>query len=165
MNPEYEVRTVLDLPIEELGLSERIVKLLHDAEMNVVGDLVRHDADQLSEVWGINDTYLMEIVDRLGDFGARLSPHGIPVTEEQKNGKEEDRTPLEYSLEDLNLSIRTYGCLKRAGLDTVEEILRHSGEQLLEVRNFNQKCLNELVETLGWLGLELPEYGMSVYPE
>lgn len=46
-------------------------------------------------------------------------------------------------LDELELSVRTYNCLKRAGIDTVEQLRKMSDEQLMRVKNLNQKCMNE----------------------
>lgn len=160
MNSEYEVKSILDLPVEELELSERITKLLKDAEINTIGQLAEYDAEHLTDIWGINLTYYRQIVEKLISFGICLPENGKLATEAQKAGKEQDISPLDYPIEDLNLSIRPQECLRRAGIKTIGEILEHSDVQLLEIRNFNVKCLWEVEIALDLLGLELPEHGI-----
>jgi len=59
----------------------------------------------------------------------------------------------EMPIEDLNLSVRAYNCLKRAGITKVGQILEMSADDLLGVRNFGQKSLDELRERLAAHGL------------
>src|SRR5207237_6748251 len=59
----------------------------------------------------------------------------------------------EMPIEDLNLSVRAYNCLKRAGITKVGQILEMSEDDLLGVRNFGRKSLDELRERLAAHGL------------
>jgi hypothetical protein len=52
------------------------------------------------------------------------------------------------NIDELELTVRTYNCLKRAGIDTIEKLQVSSEEELLQVKNLNQKCINEIKETL-----------------
>jgi DNA-directed RNA polymerase subunit alpha len=65
-------------------------------------------------------------------------------------------------IEDLNLSVRAYNCLKRSGLMTVGQVLEKSEDELLSLRNFGRKSYDELRDKLVELGLLAPsEDGMS----
>lgn len=72
---------------------------------------------------------------------------------------EEDETEkvLETTVEELDLSVRSYNCLKRAGIDTVEQLVDYTESQLLKVRNLGRKSLVEIKEKVSDLGLELKE--------
>ena len=80
------------------------------------------------------------------------------VTVEVEPEVEESRIPdriAEASIEDLDLSVRAFNCLKRAGISTVGEIiekLERDEEELLAIRNFGQKSLDELKDNLGAKG-------------
>lgn len=52
-------------------------------------------------------------------------------------------------IEELQLSVRTYHCLKRAGIDTVEQLSRMTDEELMKLRNFGIGCLNEVRAKIG----------------
>lgn len=52
-------------------------------------------------------------------------------------------------IEDLKLSVRVYNCLKRAGIDTVEQLSRMPDEELMKLRNFGIGCLNEVRAKIG----------------
>ncbi len=73
--------------------------------------------------------------------------------------KEEDKKEkvLEMVVEELDLSVRSYNCLKRAGIDTVEGLTQRTPEDLMKVRNLGKKSLEEIQGKLAELGLSLKE--------
>lgn len=62
---------------------------------------------------------------------------------------------LEMSIEDLDLSVRSYNCLKRANIHTVDDLTRRTEDDMLKVRNLGKKSLEEVVKKLEDLGLSL----------
>lgn len=62
---------------------------------------------------------------------------------------------LEMSIDELELSVRSYNCLKRAGINTVEELCNRTPEDMMKVRNLGRKSLEEVLAKLKELGLEL----------
>ncbi len=73
--------------------------------------------------------------------------------------KEEDKKEkmLEMTIEELDLSVRSYNCLKRANINTVEELTQKTEEDMMKVRNLGKKSLEEVVTKLANLGLSLRE--------
>ena len=71
--------------------------------------------------------------------------------------KEEDKKDkvLEMTIEELDLSVRSYNCLKRAGINTVEELNNKTEEDMMKVRNLGKKSLEEVQHKLKELGLGL----------
>ena len=71
--------------------------------------------------------------------------------------KEEDKKEkvLEMTVEELDLSVRSYNCLKRAGINTVEELTEKTEEDMMKVRNLGKKSLEEVQKKLAELGLGL----------
>ncbi|MDI6906932.1 MAG: DNA-directed RNA polymerase subunit alpha [Thermoanaerobacterales bacterium] len=71
--------------------------------------------------------------------------------------KEEEKKNklLEMPIEELDLSVRSYNCLKRAGINTVEELIQRNEEEMMKVRNLGKKSLEEVVRKLNDLGLAL----------
>jgi len=68
--------------------------------------------------------------------------------------KEEDlERILEMTIEELDLSVRSYNCLKRAGINTVAELVRKPEEEMMKVRNLGKKSLEEVEQKLKELGL------------
>ena len=62
---------------------------------------------------------------------------------------------LEMNIDELELSVRSYNCLKRAGINTVEELTNKTSEDMMKVRNLGRKSLDEVLAKLKELGLEL----------
>ena len=76
---------------------------------------------------------------------------------EVMNDKEPDTTKkvLEMNIDELELSVRSYNCLKRAGINTVEELCNKTSEDMMKVRNLGRKSLDEVLAKLKELGLSL----------
>ena len=62
---------------------------------------------------------------------------------------------MEMTIEDLDLSVRAYNCLKRAGINTVAELVQRNQEDMMKVRNLGKKSLEEVEQKLQALGLGL----------
>ena len=62
---------------------------------------------------------------------------------------------LEMTIEDLDLSVRSFNCLKRAGINTVGDLKNKSMEDMMKVRNLGRKSLEEVLGKLKELGLQL----------
>ena len=74
------------------------------------------------------------------------------MIEKEDNEKEK---VLEMNIDELELSVRSYNCLKRAGINTVEELCNKTSEDMMKVRNLGRKSLEEVLAKLKELGLQL----------
>ena len=88
----------------------------------------------------------------------------VDLSEEGKNTeviveKEESKKEkvLEMTIEELDLSVRSYNCLKRASINTVEDLIDKTEEDMMKVRNLGRKSLEEVIHKLNELGLALKE--------
>ncbi|HXF37602.1 MAG TPA: DNA-directed RNA polymerase subunit alpha [Actinomycetota bacterium] len=70
---------------------------------------------------------------------------------------EDEEVPSDYQItvEELNLSVRSYNCLKREGINTVGDLVQKSEAELMDIRNFGQKSIDEVKQKLAELGLSL----------
>ena len=68
---------------------------------------------------------------------------------------DEKEKALEMNIDELELSVRSYNCLKRAGINTVEELTNKTSEDMMKVRNLGRKSLEEVLAKLSELGLSL----------
>lgn len=66
---------------------------------------------------------------------------------------------LQLPIEDMDLSVRSYNCLKREGVSTVGELVQKTEQDLLDIRNFGQKSIEEVKQKLAEMGLSLADYG------
>ena len=85
------------------------------------------------------------------DLSEEIGNQDIMV-EKDDDGKEK---VLEMTIEELDLSVRSFNCLKRAGINTVEDLISKSEEDMMKVRNLGRKSLDEVVAKLQSLGFSL----------
>ena len=74
------------------------------------------------------------------------------MVEKDDKGKEKI---LEMTIEELDLSVRSFNCLKRAGINTVNDLIEKSEEEMMKVRNLGKKSYDEVKEKLRSLGYDL----------
>lgn len=92
--------------------------------------------------------------DHLRLFVGLTDTVGNVETMVEKEEEEKDKV-LDMTIEELDLSVRSYNCLKRAGINTVAELIMKSEEDMMKVRNLGKKSLEEVDEKLNALGLGL----------
>ena len=73
----------------------------------------------------------------------------------RESGSEVQNKGQQMMIEDLDLSVRSYNCLKRAGINTVAELVQRNQEDMMKVRNLGKKSLEEVEQKLVALGLAL----------
>ena len=132
--------TVEDTRVEQMTDRDRLIL---DVETN--GAVTPREA--LASAGGT----LLELVSLFGDLAEASS---VTVRE-----AEDTSAPSDYAItvEELNLSVRSYNCLKREGIDTVGELVQKSEAELMDIRNFGQKSIDEVKAKLEELGLGLRE--------
>ena len=72
---------------------------------------------------------------------------GVEIMVEKEEDKKEKI--LEMTIEELDLSVRSYNCLKRAGINTVDELVQRNEEEMMKVRNLGRKSLEEVQQQAG----------------
>jgi len=128
-----------------------------------VGD--RTDFDKLTlEVW-TNGT--IDARDAVG-LGARIlvdhfklftdlsEAAGAATTVVEKAEAQRDKM-LEMTIEELDLSVRSFNCLKRANINTVEDLISKTQDEMMKVRNLGRKSLEEVINKLEMMGLSLAD--------
>lgn len=93
------------------------------------------------------------LTEQLSLFTA-LTEQSVSISTKEPEEKNNDKV-LEMTIEDLDLSVRAYNCLKRAGINTVQELTLMRPEDLMKVRNLGKKSMEEVVQKLQALGLSL----------
>ena len=121
-----------------------------------------NDYDRLTlEVW-TNGTLKPEeavsgaasiLTEHLASF-VRLTDTVLPVSMVQPEDNTKEKV-LEMTIEELELSVRAYNCLKRAGINSVAELVQRNQEDMMKVRNLGRKSLEEVEQKLQELGLAL----------
>ena len=149
------------IPID--SLYSPITRVNFQVENTRVGQVTDYDKLTL-EVWTDGSVTPEEAV----SLGAKiLTEHLLLFVGLNEQGKDTDimvekedtssDKTLEMPIEELDLSVRSYNCLKRAGINTVGELCSRTEEEMMKVRNLGRKSLEEVVEKLGALGLSLRE--------
>lgn len=138
-----------------------ISRVTYQVENTRVGQVTNFDKLTL-DVWTDGSIRPEEAV----SLGAKIYMEHLNIfvglTDEAQNAeimveKEEDQKEkvLEMTIEELDLSVRSYNCLKRAGINTVQELAQKSEEDMMKVRNLGRKSLEEVKYKLNDLGLGL----------
>ena len=138
-----------------------VVKVNYTVDNARVGDVT--DYDKLSlEVW-TNGTIAAK--DAVSLAAKILNEHlnlFIDLSDEAGNteimiekGEDNKTQILEMTVEELDLSVRSFNCLKRANIHKVEDLISKSEEEMMRVRNLGRKSLDEVIAKLNSLGLSL----------
>ena len=91
--------------------------------------------------------HLALFVELTGDISS------VEIMDEKDDSRKEK--VLEMTIEELDLTVRSYNCLKRAGINTVDELVQRSEDEMMKVRNLGRKSLDEVIAKLQALGLYL----------
>ena len=149
------------LPIDSIYTP--VKKVNYQVENTRVGQMV--DFDKLIiEVWTDGSLKAYEALSLAAKVMTGHLELFIDLSETAKNTqvmveKEESKKEkvLEMSIEELELSVRSFNCLKRAGIATVEDLTNKTGSDMMKVRNLGKKSLDEVVAKLHALGLDFAE--------
>ncbi len=138
-----------------------VVKVNYTVDNTRVGD--KTDFDKLTlEVWTNGTISAKEAVsvsakiltEHLNLF-VELSDVGMGASVIVEPASKEIDTVLHMTIEELDLSVRSFNCLKRAGINTVEDLTAKTEEDMMKVRNLGRKSLEEVINKLQTLGLAL----------
>ena len=94
------------------------------------------------------------LVDHFTLFTDLSETMGSKATVVEKAEAQRDKV-LEMTIEELDLSVRSFNCLKRANINTVEDLISKTEEEMMKVRNLGRKSLEEVINKLAMMGLSL----------
>lgn len=95
---------------------------------------------------------LIERLQLFAELSDEINPQEFMETKEESH---KDKV-LEMTIEDLELSVRSFNCLKRAGINTVGDLVKMSPDDMMKIRNLGKKSYDEVMARLDSLGCELP---------
>ena len=146
------------LPIDSIYTP--VKKVNYQVENTRVGQMVDYDK-LIIEVWTDGSLKAHEALSLAAKVMTGHLELFIDLSEATKNTqimieKEESKKEkvLEMTIEELELSVRSFNCLKRAGISTVEDLINKSENEMMKVRNLGKKSLEEVTEKLHSLGLD-----------
>jgi DNA-directed RNA polymerase subunit alpha len=156
---KYEEQPIGVIPIDSIYTP--ISRVTYQVENTRVGQVTNYDKLTL-DVWTDGSISPEEAVSLAAKIITEHLNIFVGLTDEAKNAeimveKEEDQKEkvLEMTIEELDLSVRSYNCLKRAGLNTVQELAQKTEDDMMKVRNLGRKSLEEVKVKLEELGLSL----------
>ncbi len=155
------------LDIDQLGvipvdsIFTPVVKASYSVDKTRVGQKIDHDSLTI-EVWtngtisakeamSLSAKILTEHLNLFADLSDEDFSGDIMV----ESTTDESTKILEMTIEELDLSVRSFNCLKRAGINTVEDLSNKTEESMMKVRNLGRKSLEEVISKLEQLGLSL----------
>ena len=148
------------LPVDSIYTP--VLKVNYSVENTRVGQIT--DYDKLTiEVWTngvINANEAMSIgarilTEHLNLFVGLSDDVALPKMVEKDEEKTENT--LSMTIEDLDLSVRSFNCLKRAGIHTVEDLVNKTEAEMMKVRNLGRKSFEEVMQKLASLGYKFPK--------
>lgn len=150
----------LNMPVTNFELSVRSRNCLQKMGIQTIGDLTRTSEAELLASKNFGETSLYEIREMLSSRGLSLGQfaHEKKPSEpamDVSHMSPDEQALLERPIADLNLSVRARKCMARLQLNTIGELVRKTGDELLECKNFGVTSLNEVREKLTDLGLKL----------
>ena len=157
------LKQLLEIPVTDFELSVRSRNCLRKMNIRTLGDLTRTTEAALLASKNFGETSLQEIKEMMQSKGLRLGmaleggerAPGDLRAEPIEELSQEEKALLAKPINDLNLSVRARKCMTKLGIQTVGELLVHSGDELMECKNFGVTSLNEVREKLTELGLKL----------
>lgn len=154
-----------NIPIDLLPIDASfmpIKRVSYNVENTRVGDVIDYDKLTL-EIWSNGSidvsSALSQAANLLIEHFMQIAsisgqPAVLPTQHVVEEVEEEAQAPS-ISIEDLELSVRAYNCLKRASINSLPELLKKSEHDLLSIKNFGKKSSDEVIEKLHQVGLEL----------
>ena len=154
----------VNLPVDVIAVDSiytPVLKVNYTVEDTRLGQVT--DYDKLTmEVWTDGTISAKEALSQAANLLGEHLKLFIDLSEEaglaevlvEKDDKGKEKI-LEMTIEDLDLSVRSFNCLKRAGINTVNDLINKSEEEMMKVRNLGKKSFDEVKEKLKSLGYEL----------
>lgn len=138
-----------------------VLKVNYKVENTRVGVITDYDKLTL-DVWtdgtisakeavSLGAKVIIEHLNLFVDLSESMQKTEIMVVKDDEN----KARVLEMTIEELDLSVRSFNCLKRAGINTVEDLTKRTEEDMMKVRNLGRKSLDEVVQKLALLGYDL----------
>ena len=161
---------ILSRSVDKLELTIRSANCLRAEKIHSIGDLIQRTEVELLEVPNFGKKCLAEVKEVLGSLGLTLGMQKEASQHKQSNmlplNQARDTIPSEIknffqtpilsrSVDELELTVRSANCLRAEKIHSIGDLIQRTEVELLEVPNFGKKCLAEVKEVLGSLGLTL----------
>ena len=153
------------LPVDMLPIDASfmpIKRVSYNVESTRVGDVIDYDKLAL-EIWSNGSIDVSNalsqaanlLIEHFMQIAAITGQPTVLTTQQVVEEVEEEEAAPSITIEDLELSVRAYNCLKRASINSLGELLKKSEHDLLNIKNFGKKSSDEVIEKLHQVGLDL----------
>ena len=140
------------LPVDSIYTP--VLKVNYTVENTRVGQITDYDKLTL-EVWTDGTISAKEAVSLAARIMTEHLNLFVTLSQEAMDAEIMVEKDLEMTIEELDLSVRSFNCLKRAGINTVEDLINKSEDEMMKVRNLGRKSLEEVMAKLDSLGFTL----------
>lgn len=139
-------------PIKKVNYTTEKIGVMEDSEIEKLEiEIWTNKAINVKDALSLSSKILVEHLNLFIDMTQSINSMEIMVEkEEDVKGK-----ALEMTIEELDLSVRSYNCLKRAGINTLEQLTEKTEDEMMKVRNLGKKSLEEVTQKLHELGFNL----------
>ena len=163
--PAEKNKQILNLGVDVIAVDSiysPVLKVNYKVEDTRLGQVTDYDKLTL-EVWTDGTVFAKEAISQAANLLNEhlklfidLSDDAGSITEIMAEKDEKGREKvLEMTIEELDLSVRSFNCLKRAGINTVDDLINKSEEEMMKVRNLGKKSFDEVKDKLRSLGFDL----------
>lgn len=157
-------KQMINSPIDVIAVDSiytPVLKVNYQVEDTRLGQVTDYDKLTL-EVWTDGTISAKEAISQAANLLNEHLKLFVDLSDEssitevlvEKNEKGKEKI-LEMTIEELDLSVRSFNCLKRAGINTVDDLINKSEEEMMKVRNLGKKSFDEVREKLQSLGFDL----------
>ena len=157
-------KQMINSPIDVIAVDSiytPVLKVNYQVEDTRLGQVTDYDKLTL-EVWTDGTISAKEAISQAANLLNEHLKLFVDLSDEssitevlvEKNEKGKEKI-LEMTIEELDLSVRSFNCLKRAGINTVDDLINKSEEEMMKVRNLGKKSLEEVISKLESLGFNL----------
>lgn len=157
-------KQIMNSPIDVIAVDSiytPVLKVNYQVEDTRLGQVTDYDK-LILEVWTDGTISAKEAISQAANLLNEHLKLFVDLSEEasiaevlvEKDDKGKEKI-LEMTIEELDLSVRSFNCLKRAGINTVDDLINKSEEEMLKVRNLGKKSFDEVREKLQSLGFDL----------
>jgi len=164
VSAERNKQQIADMPLDVIAVDSiytPVLKVNYTVENTRLGQVT--DYDKLTmEVWTDGTISAKEALSQAANLLNEHLKLFVDLSDEacitevlvEKDDKGKEKI-LEMTIEELDLSVRSFNCLKRAGINTVDDLINKSEEEMMKVRNLGKKSFDEVKEKLQSLGFDL----------
>ena len=141
--------------LEEVGINARVSKILESENIKTLSDLLTYSMYELKQIKSLSKNSIVSIALVLHKYGFAIEDNEIE--QEIIKDKLTKKQAKKVNIEEVGFSQRVMLGLKRAGINTLGDLINYSAEEILNIKNIGEKCIEEIIFALNLRGLKLED--------